>query len=206
MHVKAMTSSLGAEITDIDLSKPMSDETYRTLKQAFLDHGVIVVKHQDMTTDQFTAFGQRFGSLRPHPLVRRQHPNCPTITVLGIAPAEAKSQQKGKEQQQETDWEIDLVGWHADLAYEKVAAVATAVLSQEVPKSGGDMLFCRQLRFVSGTPQRSQSTNRRTDSHVSIRRAQGVSRGDRRRKKQDPHRRTPGRPRALRDWAQGALS
>ena len=40
-----------------------------------------------------------------------------------------------------SDWEIDLVGWHTDLAYEQVAAMATVVLSQEVPRAGGDMRF-----------------------------------------------------------------
>jgi taurine dioxygenase len=141
MQVKALTPTFGAEITGISLADGLPDEEYRALQRAFLTYSVIVIKRQQLTTRQLVAFGERFGRIRPHPLVRRQHPDCPKVTVLASEPIDEKSQTDREGVERGSDWEIDLVGWHTDLAYEQVAAMATVVLSQEVPRVGGDMRF-----------------------------------------------------------------
>src|SRR6185312_6936080 len=91
MQVRSLTSVFGAEIRGIDLTSPMSDETYEAMRRAFLDHGLIVLKHQQLTTDQFVAFCERFGRIVPHRLVECRHPDCSKVTILARVSIEEKS-------------------------------------------------------------------------------------------------------------------
>lgn len=140
MRVRALSPALGAEITDLDLSKPMSDESYQAVSRALFDRGVIVAKRQRLTPSEFLAFGERFGSIQAHPHLP-QHPDCKKVSVVATGFIGVESPQPAKEGQRDTDWKIELNGWHSDLIYQKEAALATAILSQEVPKSGGELLF-----------------------------------------------------------------
>lgn len=158
MRVRALTPVLGAEIIDANLSRPMSDETYRIINEAFIEHGVIVAKNQYLTTEQFVTFGQRFGRILPHWRAQLRHPDCPDITVLAGPPLadaviEAGGSPRAEAKQRDADWHIDLMDWHSDLAYREEATMATAILTQEVPKSGGDLLFLSSYAAYKALPE-----------------------------------------------------
>lgn len=76
MEVKALTitpisGALGAEISGVDLSADISDETLAGIKQAFLDHHVIFFRDQHgLSPDAHKAFARRFGTLNVHPYVK----------------------------------------------------------------------------------------------------------------------------------------
>ena len=152
MRVRALTPMLGAEITDLDLSEPMSNESYQTLSKVLFDRGVIVAKQQQLTPSQFLAFGERFGGVQAHPHLP-QHPDCTKVSIVAMASIGAESSQPAKEKQRDMDWRIDLNGWHVDLIYRKEAALATAILSQEVPKSGGELLFLSGYASYDALPE-----------------------------------------------------
>lgn len=152
MHVRTLAPALGAEIVDVNLSELMSDERYKIANKALVDYGVIVAKRQILAPDQFVAFGRRFGNLRPHPLARRRHPDYPEITVLPIPTGEGGAE-RAKGGSRRDDWLIDLIGWHPDLAYEREMAIITAMLSQEAPESGGDLLFLSTYAIYEALPE-----------------------------------------------------
>ncbi len=127
MSVRPLAPALGAEITDIDLGRAtpaLMDRVY----QAFLDHSVLVVRDQDLSPDQFGAFGERFGAVQPHPVTRNRHPEDPRITVLGTDPGAAP-------------------------AYETRPAKATALYAREVPTTGGDTLFASMYAAYDALPE-----------------------------------------------------
>lgn len=168
MRVRDLTPVLGAEIIDADLSRPMSDETYRTLSKAFVDRGVILAKHQSLSAEQFVAFGQRFGRIQPHWRPQLRHPDCPGITVLAssslaAAVTEAEGSPRTRVEECDAAWPIDLMGWHTDLAYQKEPTAATAVLSQEAPRSGGDLLFLSSYAAYEALPE---TLKKKIDGHI----------------------------------------
>jgi taurine dioxygenase len=67
LDVKPVTPLIGAEISGVDLSKPLSDNELGAVKQALRDHLVIFFRDQDMTPDQQKDFGRQFGDLHLHP-------------------------------------------------------------------------------------------------------------------------------------------
>ena len=49
IEVHPIAGALGAEVHGVDLSKPLEEETFEEINQAFLDHLVIFFRDQDLT-------------------------------------------------------------------------------------------------------------------------------------------------------------
>lgn len=64
LSVKPLTPHIGAEITGLDLSAPLSDDEFQTVRKAFYDHGVIVVRGGPFDDDDHIRFSRRFGELK----------------------------------------------------------------------------------------------------------------------------------------------
>ena len=82
MHIEPASAKLGAIVTDLDMTR-MSDEEWRRLYQAWLDHLVLVVRDQEFAIPQFLAVAERFGTLLPHVVKRTRHPDYPALTQMG---------------------------------------------------------------------------------------------------------------------------
>ena len=67
IEVDPLTPAIGAEIQGVDLSRPLDDQTYGEIHDAWMKHLVIFFRDQDLTLDQHKAFGRRFGALHIHP-------------------------------------------------------------------------------------------------------------------------------------------
>ena len=52
-----------ARVTGVDLRKPLDDETFATIQDAFHRYAVLVLPDQDIDDDQQIAFSERFGPL-----------------------------------------------------------------------------------------------------------------------------------------------
>jgi taurine dioxygenase len=63
ISVQPMSAHTGAEISGVDLSKPLSDQTYLEIREALNDWGAIFFRDQDITPAQQLAFGRRFGTV-----------------------------------------------------------------------------------------------------------------------------------------------
>ena len=49
IQVRKVTPRIGAEISGVDLSKPLDDRTFREIKAALLENQVIFFRDQDIT-------------------------------------------------------------------------------------------------------------------------------------------------------------
>ena len=80
LTILPLTPTIGAEIGDIDLRRPLDDAAKAALRQALLDWKVLFFRDQDITTEQHLAFAGAFGDLEVHPFAQRdfQKPVSPT--------------------------------------------------------------------------------------------------------------------------------
>ncbi|MDO9437015.1 TauD/TfdA family dioxygenase [Hydrogenophaga sp.] len=62
--IHPLAPHLGAEIRGLDLAQPLSDQDFETVRQAFYDHGLIVVRDHPFGDDDHIRFSQRFGELK----------------------------------------------------------------------------------------------------------------------------------------------
>ena len=57
---------VGAEISGVDLSKPLDNNTFTQIAKAFFDNEVVFFRNQKLTPEQHIAFSRRFGVLEQH--------------------------------------------------------------------------------------------------------------------------------------------
>lgn len=125
IRVEPVAGALGAQIHGVDLSEPLSDERFESLRNALHEHLVIFFREQDLTPDQHHAFARRFGALIPHPYVQglAEHPEIIEIV---------------KEPEETRNWGST---WHADLTFLEKPPNGAVVYGRELPPVGGDTMF-----------------------------------------------------------------
>ena len=64
MKIRRLAHALGAEVLDVDLSAALEPATFRAIRQAWIEHLVLVFPGQDrLTPDAHVAFSRLFGTL-----------------------------------------------------------------------------------------------------------------------------------------------
>ena len=85
--IRPASGALGAEISGVDLSRPLDDDIFAEIRQAFHDHLVIFFRDQTIDPADQVAFTERFGPTEPHPLgSRRGLDDHPDVMVLENRP------------------------------------------------------------------------------------------------------------------------
>ena len=63
IEVKPVTPIIGAEISGIDLSRPLGNQQFQELHDALMAHQVVFFRDQKLTLDEHKTFGRLFGEL-----------------------------------------------------------------------------------------------------------------------------------------------
>ena len=128
LQVKKIAGALGAELSGLDLSKPLSPEATAGIRAAFLEHGVIFVRDQQLNSAQFLAFANAMG----------QPVEYPFLNGLGDYPEIIEVKKLEHER-------VNFGGiWHSDTTYLEPPPMGTMLLAREIPPFGGDTLFANQ--------------------------------------------------------------
>jgi len=125
VEIIPQSSVIGAEVRDLDLSARLSDETHARLNQAFLEHQLLLFRDQQLTSQQYNDFAERFGPLKDY-MFADGIDGYPYITE--IVKSEAETEGFGN-------------FWHSDSAYTERPPKITMLYAREVPPRGGDTLF-----------------------------------------------------------------
>jgi len=128
IEVRPIAGALGAEISGVDLSRPLGDPTVAAIRKAFLEHLVIFFRGQRLTPQQQLAFAKRLGEPMEYPQLKGLL-ECPLITPVVKLEHER----------------VNFGGvWHSDTAYLERPPMASMLYAIEVPPRGGDTLFANQ--------------------------------------------------------------
>lgn len=125
LQATPLSPHIGAEISGVDLSAKLTDDTIAEIRSALLDHKVIFFRDQKLDFDCHKAFGRRFGELHVHPAAPAPegHPE-----LLVIHADESSKRVAGQ-------------GWHTDVSCDAEPPMASILYLEEVPEAGGDTLF-----------------------------------------------------------------
>ncbi len=124
--VNSLTPHIGAEIDGVDLSKPLSNEQFSEIYQAWLDWKVVVFRDQHINQEQHKAFGRKFGSLHVHPM---QHSYGGDPEILRVKTTKDSAYTAGN-------------GWHTDVTCDEIPPLGSMLYITETPEcGGGDTLF-----------------------------------------------------------------
>ena len=70
ISVKPIAGAIGADIENVDISKPLSDDELSEIRTAFLDHLVICIRGQTLQPKSQLAFARHFGTPMIYPFVK----------------------------------------------------------------------------------------------------------------------------------------
>ncbi|MFN3230672.1 MAG: TauD/TfdA dioxygenase family protein [Alphaproteobacteria bacterium] len=128
LQISPLTGAMGAELSGVDLGKPLSDELVSGIRQALVTYGAIFFRDQHLTNEQHLAFARRFGVLEEHPIVDGMdtHPE-----IIRMHKPAGESASFG-------------VGWHSDNSFLPQPSLGSIVRAETVPPYGGDTLFANQ--------------------------------------------------------------
>lgn len=131
--VEPYDAALGAEVSNIDLSKPLTDDQFAVVEEAFLKHHVLVFRGQPLTDEQHLAFAKRFGELEGHVNKSTHHKKHAKVQVFSNVTDEGKTTG--------THPELGTLVWHTDKSYVAQPSLTTVLRSPAIASKGGDTLF-----------------------------------------------------------------
>jgi alpha-ketoglutarate-dependent 2,4-dichlorophenoxyacetate dioxygenase len=145
ISVTPLHPHIGAEVSGIDASQPLDEETLATLWEAIDGHSVVVMYHQSIADAQLKAFAGRFGGLeigRATLQPGKRRLDIPEIGDISNLDIESKVRDRYDRRR------LDMLGnrlWHTDASYMPVPVVLGMLFAVAVPPAsplgGGETEF-----------------------------------------------------------------
>ncbi len=139
--VRKLGKYVGAEVTGIDLSKPLDEETVAAMTLTHAENGVLAFPDQKIGSEDLKRFGRYFGELTVHPF----------STNMEEAPELIVYDNKEGNPPPQTDV------WHSDETFRECPPMGTMLCSKIIPEVGGDTCFCSMEAAYEGLSDRMQN-------------------------------------------------
>jgi taurine dioxygenase len=117
-------STLGAELSGVDLCQDLPEDVFAEIHQALLDYKVIFFRDQRVDAAAQVAFARRFGELELHPFIP------PNGEYPELCRFEKSADVAGYENL-----------WHHDVTWREKPSKLAILHAVDVPRTGGDTLF-----------------------------------------------------------------
>jgi len=135
---KALSEHVGVEVVGLDLKKEFSADTAAALRQAFLDHHLLVVRQLDVSEDDQIRFARIFGEVT----IRRRYDNGPANPLAQYVSNARKDGILG-------DGEIN---FHMDHVFFEHPLSAIILYGLEIPASGSVTKFRNSEAVLKNLP------------------------------------------------------
>ena len=126
LEIRPLTATLGAEVVGVDLAD-VDGSTLDAIRQAWLDHKVLVLRDQHITREEHIAFGRRFGDLEIHPFA---------TGTLGDSGHDEIVQITSKPERL-----VAANTWHSDVTWREEPSMGSILRGVVIPPAGGDTCF-----------------------------------------------------------------
>ncbi len=134
MKIRRLAHALGAEVLDVDLSAALEPATFRAIRQAWIEHLVLVFPGQDrLTPDAHVAFSRLFGTLDRNEVTPSYRlPGYEEVIEITNRPTAAGVPSPSRD-----------VGrrWHSDLDFTLQPTMGSLLWCGQLPEVGGDTMF-----------------------------------------------------------------
>lgn len=149
MEARRITATFGAEVTGIDLEKPLDADTISAVKDLLYEHLVLVFPDQNLDDDQQRELALHFGRPYVHPISR----------LLGRKKTRVEHIVDSAESHPYQD------RWHTDVSFDPVPPRVGTLRAIEIPEVGGDTLWASARGAYETLPEELSS---RVETLVAI--------------------------------------
>jgi taurine dioxygenase len=137
LRLRKLAGAIGAEVLDLDVSRPLDRETFAALEAAWYDHNILLLRNQNLTAEQQVRFAENFG-----PLAVTTGTREPVMLVSNIV-------DNGKLIGGLPDGEM---WFHSDQCYVERPCAAAMLYAIEIPSQGGNTLFANAYTAYESLP------------------------------------------------------
>ncbi len=124
IKIQALGPYIGAEVSELDLSRPLSDAQFEQLYHGLIRHQVLFLRNQPLTPHQQRQLAARFGDLHIHPV----YPHAPGVEEVIVLDTH-------------NDNPPDNDNWHTDVTFIETPPAGAILAAKQLPESGGDTLW-----------------------------------------------------------------
>jgi len=122
--------TLGADVTGIDLSRPLADAEFRTIMAALGEHGVLRFPGQSLDAASLKAFSERFGPIQGSVTGKFADPQVPEVGILSNIVEDGQPIGLADAGQD----------WHTDMSYNSTIGFVNVLYAVKVPRRNGKAL------------------------------------------------------------------
>ena len=140
ISIKKLGVFCGAQVTGVDLTKPLDAATVEAIRLAHAEHGVVVFPNQKISSQDLMRFGRYFGELSVHPFSTNDQ-NTKELIIFD-----------NKEGNPPLQTDV----WHSDEMFRECPPMGTILCCKIIPELGGDTSFASMTAVYEGLSDRMQ--------------------------------------------------
>ncbi|MBL4720884.1 MAG: taurine dioxygenase [Alphaproteobacteria bacterium] len=126
LTIEPLTPVIGAEISGLDLTQPLSDSDFDMLNKTLAERQVIFFRDQDqLTPTQQIELGRRFGPMHIHPAAPHLEGHPEIIVIHTHKDSKIANGNS----------------WHSDVSCDPEPPLGSILQMRQLPTNGGDTLF-----------------------------------------------------------------
>jgi alpha-ketoglutarate-dependent 2,4-dichlorophenoxyacetate dioxygenase len=139
---------IGAEVLGIDVKKPIDDEIFGQVVDAFNKYSVLVFRDQDIDDEQQVAFSMRFGPLESTIKNDFTGGGGP---INNLSNVDKDNQMIPAKDERITHLTANML-WHSDSSFKKIPARMSILSGREVPPEGGETEYASTRAAYDALP------------------------------------------------------
>ncbi|MCX5557717.1 TauD/TfdA family dioxygenase [Streptomyces sp. NBC_00038] len=134
IEIRKVTANIGAQISGIDIAKPLDDETIAAVRAALNEHKALVFDAEGLDDEGQQAFARQFGDLTT------AHPTVPAVDgAPNVLPVDSE---RGRANH-----------WHTDVTFVLNPPQASTLRSITIPPYGGETLIANSAAAYRDLPE-----------------------------------------------------
>jgi taurine dioxygenase len=146
--VRPLSGCIGAEITGVDLHRPLLRAVAADVRAALLRHRVVFFPGQHLTPDTHVAFARQFGEVTPaHPVLPGIEGHPEVFEIDYGAPRRLAASYGDVAGDGTRGRGLD---WHTDVTFVERPPLGSILNAVTIPPSGGDTLWSNQVAAFAG--------------------------------------------------------
>jgi alpha-ketoglutarate-dependent 2,4-dichlorophenoxyacetate dioxygenase len=147
--ITPLTDAFAAEISGVDVARPIDDATWKDIRAAFDEHSVLVFRKTALDDETQVAFSRRFGELE---VSKSMNPAAGTpfarqsnldITTGEVIPTEDRRMV----------YQLANMLWHSDSSFKRVPSLCSLLSARIVPPEGGATEFASARAAYPSLPE-----------------------------------------------------
>ena len=145
VSISPATPTIGAEISGLDLNRPLSSSEGDLLRAAWLRFKVIFFRDQDISHESHVRLGRFFGDLEGHPVIPSVEGYPEILRIEGVEGVQLTADTLAPFQA--------FNKWHTDVTFRQKPSIASILRARVLPPLGGDTMWADTAAAYAGLPQ-----------------------------------------------------